>query len=197
MTEPKPTISPETEASYGPAMQALTEMQRAFVLAMVADPHGSQAAWAEAAGYSTRGDGHHTQASRMLQDPRITAAAQEVARQHLGGNGPALAVRNLLTIAKDAKHPKHYDASLAILNRTGMSERTEHTVRVEHVNEAPMLELVKRVAAEMNLPLEMLIGANHPALPKMKLIEATAVEVEEPAAAAQPENQQLDPSVKF
>ena len=32
MTEPKPAISSEVEASYGPAMSALSEMQRAFVL---------------------------------------------------------------------------------------------------------------------------------------------------------------------
>jgi len=190
----EPTISPEVEASYGPAMSALGEKQRAFVLAMLANPHGTQGDWAKAAGYSTKSDSHFVVASRMMQDPRIQAAAQEVAKAHLGGNGPALAVRNLINIAKNEKHPKHYDASLAILNRVGMSEKTEHTVRVEHVNDTAMIDICRRLALEMNVPLEVLVGANHPQLPKM--IEGSAVEVEEPAAV-QPENTELDPSVKF
>jgi phage terminase small subunit len=167
------------ELEHGPAMRALSEKQQRFIYAMLADPHGTQSDWAKAAGYSTKSDSHHVAACRMMQDPRITAAMQEVAKQHLGGNGPALAVRNLLTIAKNEKHPKHYDASLAILNRTGMSEKTEHTVRVEHTSDAHMVEMVKRLALEMGMPSEKLIGAN--ALPK--LIEGEAVEIEQPAAA--------------
>jgi hypothetical protein len=169
------TTAPDDEPEMGPAMRALGPKQRLFILAMLADPHDTQGAWAEAAGYSTKGDSHHVTACRMMQDPKIIAAAQEVARQHLSGNGPALAVRNLLNIAKNEKHPQHLKATEMILNRTGMSERTEHTVRVEHTtSDAPMIELCRRLALEMKIPLEMLIGANHPALPKM--IEAEAVE---------------------
>jgi hypothetical protein len=193
----KQTATSDDEPELGPAMSKLNEKQRRFVLAMLADPHGFQGSWAEAAGYSTKGDSHHVRACRLMQDPRIIAASQEVARQHLGGNGPVLAARNLINIAKNEKHPKHYEASLAILNRTGMSEKTEHTVRVEHTaDDRGMIELCRRLALEMNVPIEMLIGANHVA-PPPKMIEATAVEVEEPAASAdaQPENPELDPTV--
>jgi hypothetical protein len=195
MTKQQTAASDELE--MGPAMSKLNEKQRLFVLAMLADPHGFQGSWAEAAGYSTKGDSHHVRACRLMQDPRIVAAAQEIARQHLGGNGPALAVRNLINIAKNEKHPKHYDASLAILNRVGMSEKTEHRVVVEHWNDAEMEELCRRLALEMNVPLETLIGANHPALTLPKLIEASAVEVEakaeqpvEPVGAVQPERRE-------
>jgi hypothetical protein len=184
------TIDTKELPEMGPCMRALSEKQRMFVLAMLADPHGTQSDWAKAAGYSTKGDGHYVVGCRMMQDPRITAAMQEVAKQHLGGKGPALAVRNLLNIAGNEKHPKHYDASLAILNRTGMSEKTEHTVRVEHTSDDRMLEICRRMAIEMGVPLEHLIGANHPALASLKTIEGEAVEV-------QPENPELDPSVKF
>jgi hypothetical protein len=176
------TTAPADELEMGPAMRALVPKQRLFVLAMLSDPGGFQGSWAEAAGYSTKGDSHHVTACRMMQDPRIIAASQEVARQHLGGNGPVLAARNLINIAKNEKHPKHYEASLAILNRTGMSEKTEHTVRVEHAtDDRSMIELCRRMAAEMGIPLEMLIGANQVA-PQPKMIEATAVEVKEPEA---------------
>jgi hypothetical protein len=180
MTKQQAT-SPDDETEMGPAMRALVPKQRLFVLAMLSDPGGFQGSWAEAAGYSTKGDSHHVVACRLMQDPRIIAASQEVARQHLGGNGPVLAARNLINIAKNEKHPKHYEASLAILNRTGMSEKTEHTVRVEHAtDDRSMLELCRRMAAEMGIPLEMLIGANtiDGETRAPKLIEAEAVEAE-------------------
>jgi phage terminase small subunit len=87
------TATSDDEPELGPAMSKLNEKQRRFVLAMLADPHGFQGSWAEAAGYSTKGDSHHVRACRLMQDPRIIAASQEVARQHLGGNGPVLAAQ--------------------------------------------------------------------------------------------------------
>jgi hypothetical protein len=200
MTKQQTAAPVDTEPEMGPAMRALVPKQRLFVLAMLSDPGGFQGNWAEAAGYSTKGDSHHVTACRMMQDPRIIAASQEVARQHLGGNGPVLAARNLINIAKNEKHPKHYEASLAILNRTGMSEKTEHTVRVEHTtDDRGMIELCRRLALEMNVPIERLIGANHPALASpSNLIEAEAIESEPaPVDAVQPETPEFDPSVKF
>jgi hypothetical protein len=177
------TTAPDDETELGPKMAALVPKQRLFVLAMLADPGGFQGSWAEAAGYSTKGDSHHVVACRLMQDPRIIAASQEVARQHLGSNGPALGVKNLLRIATDQKHPKNYEASLAILNRCGMSEKVE--VRIEHtVDDRSMIDICRRMAAEMGIPLEMLIGANtiDGEVRAPKLIEASAVEVkaEEP-----------------
>jgi hypothetical protein len=198
----KQTTSPvDTEPEeMGPAMRSLTPKQRLFVLAMLADPGGFQAGWAEAAGYSVKGDNHHVAACRMMQDPKIIAASQEVARQHLSGNGPALAVRNLLNIAKNEKHPQHLKATEMILNRTGMSERVDHTIEVKHTtDDRSMLELCRRMAAETGVPLAKLVGGNRPGLSEAeqalaghgdggepRLIEATAVEVRaEPEPAEQ------------
>jgi phage terminase small subunit len=198
MSKPEPSAGDEPE--LGPAMRALAPKQRQFVLAMLADPNGTQSGWAQAAGYSTKGDSHAVVGCRMMRDPRIIAAAQEIAKQHLGGNGPVLAVKNLLRIASNEKHPQNLKATEMILNRTGMHEKSEHRVVVEHRNDAEMEELCRRMALEMNIPVEKLIGANQVA-PLLKLIEAEAVEVkaepDDPFAAVQPEKSDFDPSVKF
>ena len=99
---PDTIVSDEPE--FGPAMSALTEKQRRFVLAMLADPFSNGAAWAKTAGYSVASNGHRVAACRMLRDPRIERAVFEVACSHLNSAGPALAVQNLLRIARDPKH---------------------------------------------------------------------------------------------
>jgi hypothetical protein len=170
MSKPEPSAGDEPE--LGPAMRALAPKQRQFVLAMLADPNGTQSGWAQAAGYSTKGDSHAVVGCRMMRDPRIIAAAQEIAKQHLGGNGPVLAVKNLLRIASNEKHPQNLKATEMVLNRTGLHEKSEHVVKVQK-NDAEMIELCRRLAIEMNMPLETLIGANHPAVAASpKLIEA-------------------------
>jgi hypothetical protein len=183
MTKPKPSI-PDDQPEYGPHFAALNEKRRAFVLAVLADPHGRQGDWAAAAGYSTHKNGHAVVACNLLQDERIRAAIFEVARGHLQGAGPALAVKNLLRIAADTKNSRHYDASIAILNRTGLGEKAEHIVRVENVTDQRMMELAARLAGELGVDVGTLAGAN--LMPAPKLIEGEAVEV-------QPEKPEHDP----
>jgi hypothetical protein len=168
----KQTTDTGYEPELGPAMRALAPKQQRFVQAMLADPHGTQGGWAEAAGYSTKGRSNDVVACRLMQDPRIVAAAQEIAKQRLDGNGPVLAVKNLLRIASNEKHPQNLKATEMVLNRTGLHEKSEHVVKVQK-NDAEMIELCRRLAIEMNMPLETLIGANHPAVAASpKLIEA-------------------------
>jgi hypothetical protein len=101
-------------------------------------------------------------AHHLMHDPRIEAAIVEISRSHFTTGGAALAANNLLRIARDPKHPKHYDASIAIMNRVGMHEKSEHTLKVQRDNSVDMEQLVERLAVEFGIPVESLIGANKP-----------------------------------
>lgn len=172
------------EPELGPAMRSLTPKQRAFIMAMASDPKGTQADWAKAAGYATTSGSHEVAACRMLRDPRIEAAIFEVARSNLNTFGPMLAARGMLKIAADEKHPGHERMLLAVADRVGLHPKSEHRVTVEHRNDAEMAKLALRLANEIGVRPESLLGANHPLLASPNLIEAQAVEVER---AAQPE----------
>jgi hypothetical protein len=189
------------ESTLGPCMQALAPKQRALVLAMLSDPNGTQADWGRAAGYSDKADGAKVSACRNLQDKKVQAAIYEVARGHLNGAGPILAIQNLLRIAGDPKHAKNFDATLAIADRVGIHAKSEHRIMVEHKDDRQMLELVARLAGELGVDARTLIGSNaaEGEAQRLKLIEATATEVSsepDPFAAVQPEKSEINPSEK-
>jgi hypothetical protein len=48
------------EVEHGPAMRALTDKQRKFVMAALADPEGNPVAWARLAGYRDQGGHQHS-----------------------------------------------------------------------------------------------------------------------------------------
>jgi phage terminase small subunit len=154
-------IAEDTE--QGPAMRGLTERQRNFVMAALADPEGNPTDWARLSGYTDNGKtGIRVLAHRLMRDPRIEAAIVEIARSHFTTGGAALAANNLLRIARNEKHPKHYDATIAIMNRVGMHEKSEHTLKVQRDNSADMEQLAVRLAAELGVNSEALIGGNKP-----------------------------------
>jgi phage terminase small subunit len=99
------SVEPESE-EHGPAMRGLTERQRNFVMAALADPEGNPTDWARLSGYTDNGKtGIRVLAHRLMRDPRIEAAIVEIARSHFTTGGAALAANNLLRIARNEKHP--------------------------------------------------------------------------------------------
>jgi phage terminase small subunit len=162
------------EISLGPAMLALTEKRRKFVLAMASDPFGSQTSWAKLAGYSDRSGGAKVRAWETYHDPQVQAAIQEVARQLLGSRGPLLATEGLLRIAGDRKHPQHVKALEMILNRTGMGEKQEIEVTHVDLRGDALVERLKALAARLGLDAEKLLGAD------TKTIEHRADELKSP-----------------
>jgi hypothetical protein len=81
---------------------------------------------------------------------------------HLSAASAAIAIRNVLDTAKDKKNPRlAYDASLQILSRIGMGEKSEAKLVIEHTtDDRSMLELCRRMAAEVGVPVAKLVGAN-------------------------------------
>jgi len=163
------------EIVFGPAMLALTELQRRFVLAMASDPLGSAADWAREAGYSDIKDGAKVRAHHLLKNPAVEAAVLEVGKQMLATVGPVLAAHGLIRMASNPKHKNHARAVEMLANRVGLHEVQEvHVHRTDQTGEA-MIGRIKELAGRLGLDADKLIGGNAPGA----LIEAKAVEVKD------------------
>lgn len=150
----------EDAEDFGPAMLALTEQQRKFVLAMLSDPLGNASKWARAAGYSDRKGAERVRGHRNMRSDAVLRAIQEEAVRHLNTFGPALAVGVMMKIARNPRSKHQLRAAEAIANRVGLHEKTEHRVTVEHVDDRRMLALAERLAAEIGVDPARLIGPN-------------------------------------
>lgn len=157
---------------YGPAMQALTEKQRRYVQAMLANPFGNPRRWALAAGYSDASEAAKVSGHRLSHDPKIEAAADELARQYLGTMGPVLGIAVAMRIARNPKHPKQLRAAEMLLNRVGLHETTEHRVTVKHTDQTGegVMARIKQAAALLGVDPSVLLGENVAGAP-MKVIE--------------------------
>ena len=155
-------MSDQPEYDWGPAMAALTDKQRMYVLAMASDPFGNPTQWAKAAGYSDVKEGAKVRGHELSHHPGVDAAIKEYSRQALGTLGPMMATAGLLRIAEKPDHPDHFKALLAIANRVGMNETTEHHVMVQHMDLRgdALLEKIRGLALKHGLDASKLIGIN-------------------------------------
>lgn len=162
---------------YGPAMRALTERQQRYVRAMLADPFGNPTRWAREAGYSDVAGGAKVRAHYLAHDSRIEAAVQEVARTALNGRGPLLGLAVVMRAAANPKDKNHFKAGVALLNRTGFHETTEHLMNVRHTDQTGegMVARIKELASALGVDPAVLLGVNAAPEP-MKVIEGDAVE---------------------
>lgn len=110
------------EPEYGPAMSAITEKQRAFVLAMLNVPGCSHAQAARIAGYSDIAEGAKVRGHECAHNPNVQAALREEAGKRL--NSLSVVAANVMmdvmldpeTSAKDKMK-----AAAAVLDRTGFA----------------------------------------------------------------------------
>jgi hypothetical protein len=162
-------LSPDFQ--WGPRMAALTPQQRRYVMAMASDPFGNPTQWARLAGYSDVKEAAKVRGHELSHNPEVEKAVQEFSKTALGTLGPMLATAGLLRIARSKSHPDHLKALLAIANRAGLHETTEHRVQVQHTDLTgqAIINRIAALAAKHGLDQAKLIGGN--------TIEATAVEV--------------------
>ena len=161
----------EQEQQFGPAMMALTEMQRRFVMAMARDPFGTQKDWAIAAGYSNSSEGAKVTASGLMSSPKVEAAVLEYSRGLLAAEGPIIAATALMRIAANPKHPQHLRAVEMLANRVGLHEVQQvHVHRTDDTGDA-LIRRIERAAAALGIDAGPLLGGNAP-----KLIEGKAVD---------------------
>jgi phage terminase small subunit len=123
------------DASYGPAMAALNEKQRLFVLALFESPKkfGAATFAARAAGYgspTSSAQSFASIASRLCANPMVQEAIQEMSRQYVTTMGP-LAVRALKNLLGDKAAKEHGRALGIVMDRIAPQQST-HTVNVNH-----------------------------------------------------------------
>ena len=168
------------EGAFGPAMVALpTDRQRAFVIALLDTGGINHTKAAQLAGYEGGTDSLRVTAHRVFHDERVQAAIREEANRRLHA-ASGLAVCVLVEIASSSPQPKdRIKAAQAILNRTGMHEKTEHKVTTTDISKTDE-ELVKRakeLAKQFGMDESQLLG-------DMGIVDAEYTEV--PAGPALP-----------
>jgi hypothetical protein len=147
----------------GPAMAALTQKQRDFVLAYVHCPTASGSDLCRMAGYAPGRVGTATwraMASRMLRAPAIIAAINEVLGKAYRGRGAAIAQDVMLTIAQNPNHPQQLKAALALADRGGFGAYSEQKVTIEHrdMTSDAMIAKIERLAKFLGVDAGKLLG---------------------------------------
>lgn len=148
-------------AEYGPAMTALTDKQRAFVLAMLNIPGCSHAQAARQAGYSAHADGAKVRGHEAAHNPHVQAALREEAGKRL--NSLSVVAANVMmdvmldpeTSAKDKMK-----AAAAVLDRTGFAAAQNINVHktVTDTSSKGIMERIQRAAAALGVEPASLLG---------------------------------------
>ena len=153
----------------GPAMRALNERQRRFVLAYIEQgkdgkPNALRAALA--AGYGGGGGVNEAalrvQGHRLVYNPLVQAAILELSKKEVNLAAAVIATPVTISIALNEKlsAKDRLRACEMLFNRGGMPALSEHKVTVEHVDDGRMLEFADRLAAELGVDRSKLVGAN-------------------------------------
>lgn len=147
------------EGELGPCMRALTPRMQRYVQAMLEVPDCNYTRAAAIAGYSQESEkALRVTAHRLAHDPRIQAAIQEEAQARIGA-AAILAASNLVEIAGNPMHKDRFKATIALLNRAGLHEKTEHKVTVAHLqNDEQAIAKVKSLAVVLGLDPKRLLG---------------------------------------
>lgn len=158
---------------FGPAMLALPERPRKFVLALLDQPKPNYAAAARKAGYSDSSEGAKVRGHNLAHDARVIAALHEEAGKRFRLLG-WLGVKGLAEIAADAKHPDTYKARKDLADRFGFAHVQKHEVIHEEKKATPAQKLaeVRELCEFLGVPFDpaRFLGAN-----TIKQIEGTVV----------------------
>jgi hypothetical protein len=142
--------------NLGPAMQALTQLQRNFVTVYLEHSNWSAASIAREAGYADTGDACKVRAHTLVHDERVIAAINEQASKLLRRGG-SIGVQGLMALALNPNHKDHLKACIAIMDRTGFHAMSEHKVTVDDKrpqSKKEMIDRVKLLAEELGLGQE-------------------------------------------
>lgn len=157
------------DVEYGPAMQALNERQRKFVLAMLEIPGCSHAKAARVAGYSDVKAGAKVRGHYAAHNPKIQEAIREEARRRLDGLS-VIAANVMMDAMLDPKVPTKdkLKAASAVLDRTGFAAAQNINVNktVTDNSGKALMERLEKAAALLGIDPAALLG-----LQPMKVID--------------------------
>lgn len=150
----------EVPDDLGPKMRALRDdRQRRFAYIMA---HGGLTATdaARQAGYSEHLDSAKVSAHHLMHNPKMLDAIEEASFLVLRSLGP-VAIQAAMAILENPNHRAHARIIETVLDRTGFSAKTEHTVTVNHSIDTTELEaLARRLALENGIAPERFVGLN-------------------------------------
>ena len=154
----------ENDDELGPAMAALTELERNLVRAHFDHPNWSQAQQAEIAGYQkgTAPNQLSVTGARAFGRERVIAALLEEGSKRLRSGG-AIAISALVDMVRNPQHKDHAKAVQMVLDRTGFHAMSEHKVTVDDKRPQTKQELIAKI-------LEMAEARGLDQTAKMKLI---------------------------
>jgi phage terminase small subunit len=164
------------DARLGPAMEALTDKQRQFVLALL-QTGCSNAKAAQLAGYAGNSDVLKSMGWRLSHDARIQAAIHEEAEKLIRTTAP-MAIGVMTAIAQDpAVDPKdRLKAAVELLNRSGLHAHTEHKITVERQSKtaAELIKEIQAMAGDLGLDASKLLYGAGVVDADFQVIEAPA-----------------------
>ncbi len=172
----------DEESDLGPQMQALTMLQRNFVLAMTNRATRNGAASIRRAGYE--GSNAEAQALQMARNPKVQEALLEEGKRQLKGMVPdALAELWAILINPQIDPNVRLKAILAVLDRTGISVVQEKKLTVEHIGQdQSLMSRIETLATGLGIDAKLLLGSRvkrGPRIPSAPGRPATDVEYEE------------------
>jgi len=169
------------EAHLGPAMLALTPLQRGFVIALVETGGKSDAGAARLAGYGGTDASCWQAGHRLAHNPKVQLAIREEADRRLRA-GALLGASALIEIASDIMHKDRYKAAESLLNRAGLLVETQHRVIVEddRRTEQEIVAAITLMAKRNNLDPRKLLGYDV----KDVAVEGEFTEVDDAAPSA-------------
>ncbi len=148
--------------SYGPAMMALNERQRKFVVAYVLFTDCNATEAARAAGYSDKGrhdkPGIRREGHRLVHNPAVGLAIRELALSHAASESPKY-LRKLAQIALKDDHKDQVPALKSILNRIGLQEAIDRNINVNvTITTEQKVAEIRQMAEELGLDPQVLLG---------------------------------------
>lgn len=148
------------DPEYGPAMAALSEKQRGFVMAMIQTPGCTHAEAARRAGYSDASEGAKVRGFYLAHHPRVQQAIREEAGRRL--NSLSLVAANVMMMVmmdEEAPLKEKLKAAAAVLDRTGFGAAQTINVNKTLTDQTggAIMERIKSLAAKHGLdPMKLL-----------------------------------------
>lgn len=163
------------EGTLGPAMQALSENRRCFVVAMLETGGQNHAHAAYMAGYGKDTEVARVSACRMMRDPSVLAAIREEADRRLR-SGAILGASVLMEIASNQMHKDRLKAAESLLNRSGLVvEQTHRVIHEDNRSDDELKRAVIAMAMKYGMDPAKLLGDD---TKKVAAIDGEFVEVE-------------------
>lgn len=159
-----PFISEVPDEGLGPAMLALSQPMRRFVIALLETGTDNYSRAALMAGYSQGRDGANARVmgSRLAHNTKVQAAIQEEARRRLGSMlVMATSVLGEIMQNKQNKANDRLKAAELVMNRAGLHAMTEskQTVELIAATDKEGIARIRQLAETMGMDPDKLLGA--------------------------------------